>query len=276
MNETISVDEAIAKGQRMVNLPVLVTIIACIGVGIYTAVKKILPGGVVPISFLLGVGLGWLAWSILITRWKVWAFENVRNVHELKKRAVQEKLLWPDGSYFEKTEIWTSNDRERWNSIQLKFKQKDVFLDDRSVESETIIYYAKGKNFLEMAIMASCFVLGIYMLTKSSYLLGTVFAAFGAWAAYREFKQATNTEPQIILNDKGIRTASTAFHEWKHIRQEEAVQEQSGKNSISYLTYTHPGGRVKVKIDDYDTSLRALNKLLLLYRGRYEQQHGIR
>ena len=276
MNETISVDQAISKGHRMVNLPVFAAMLGPVTACMLLAAKYPLPGWMIPVTLPFGIALAWLLWSILITRWKVWAFENVRNVHELKKRAVQENLIWPDGSYFEKTEIWTSNDRERWNSIQLKFKQKDAFLDDRSFDSETIIYYAKGKNFLEMAIMASCFVLGIFLLTKSSYLLGTVFAAFGAWAAYREFKQATNTEPQIILNDKGIRTASTPFHEWKHIRELKAIQERSGKYSVSYLTYTHPGGRVKVKIDDYDTNVVALNKILILYRWRYNRHSGIR
>jgi hypothetical protein len=43
----------------------------------------------------------------MITKWRVWAFENVRNVHELKKRAIQEKLISADSSIFEKTEIRT-------------------------------------------------------------------------------------------------------------------------------------------------------------------------
>jgi hypothetical protein len=50
----------------------------------------------------------------MITKWRLWAFENVRNVHELKERAVQAKLIWPDHSIFEKMEIRSASDKERW------------------------------------------------------------------------------------------------------------------------------------------------------------------
>jgi hypothetical protein len=98
--ETVTVDEAIAKAQRTINLPVILFIIGGIGGTVYVASQKILPYWVIPIGIVLAIGLGWLYWSFMIPKWKVWAFENVRNVHELQKRAVREKLIWAEGSFW--------------------------------------------------------------------------------------------------------------------------------------------------------------------------------
>lgn len=45
----------------------------------------------------------WLVWSITITRWKLWALKRVRNIEKLKKNAVEENLMWYDGTVFAKT-----------------------------------------------------------------------------------------------------------------------------------------------------------------------------
>lgn len=269
MNETVTVDEAISKGHRMVNYPVVIIMLGSIGVTLYLSTQKILPIWVFPIGFVLAFGLAWLWWSIMITKWRLWAFDNVRNVHELKKRAVQEKLIWADNSFFEKTEIRNATDKEKWNTLQHKFKQDDLFQDDLTVPNETIIYYSKGKNFVEMAIMLGCLGFGIYLLLKTdSYILGSILSIVGAYFGFKEYKEATNTEPQIILNGNGIKTISTDFCNWTEIENEEVISEGSGKHTHYYLTYDHPHGSERLQIDDYDTDLRSLTKLVIIYRGR--------
>lgn len=273
MNEIVTVDEAIAKGHRMVNYPVFIIMFGTVGLSFYLAIQKILPSWIIPAGFGLAFGLAWLWWSIMITKWRLWAFDNVRNVHELKKRAVQERLIWTDNSIFEKTEIRNSNEKERWSSLQHKFRQEDLFQDDLAIPNETIIYYSKRKNFFEMAIMLGCLGVGIYLLLKTdSYILGSILSIVGGYFGFKEFKEATNTEPQIILNDRGIKTISTDFYDWSEIQNEEVISEGSGKHTHYYLTYNNPGGAEHLQIDNYDTDQRALNKLLILYRGRSEKK----
>lgn len=269
MQETVTVDEAITRGHRMVNYPSMVIAFATIGVCMYAGIQKLMPFWIVPAGFILGFVLAWLYWGIMITKWRLWAFDNVRNVHELKKRAIREKLIWKDDSIFEKTEIRTSSDKQQWESLQRKFDKEDVFYDDLTVANETIIYYSKGKNYMEMAIMLGCLGVGIYMVTKTdSQVPGILLSLAGAFFGYKEYKEATNTEPQIVLNDRGIQTASTAFYEWKDIENDEAISERSGKHAHGYLVYDHPDGAERLQIDDLDTDLKALNALLILYRGR--------
>jgi hypothetical protein len=249
MNKPISVDQAINKGLYLINIPSLLIFIGFPGFAIYLVAFenfsdwKLIVGGI-----LAGIVFMWLYWSVAITKWRIWAFSNVRNVHELKKRAIQEKLIWPDESIFVKTEIRTSRDKERLSVLEEKFNLEDEFYDDLSVPDETIIFYAAAKNFFEMIIM--------------------LVAAGGGVYAYKEFKEATNKTPQIILNDEGIQTISTPFYKWEQIRNEETVTEGYGKNSEDYLVYDHPEGSEHLLIEDYQTDKRSLNKLLMLYRGR--------
>lgn len=273
MYETVTVDDAIAKGHKMVNYPVMVIIFGTIGLTLYLGLQKLIPTWGFPVGFALAFILAWLWWGIMITKWRIWAFDNVRNVHELKKRAIQEKLIWADNSIFEKIEIRNATDKEKLNSLSKKFKRDDLFQDDLTVANETVIYYSKGKNFIEMAIMLACLGIGIYLLLKTEkYFIGSILSIVGVYFSYKEYKEATNTEPQIIINDKGIKTISTDFYSWNDIENEEVISEGSGKHTHYYLTYDYPDGAEHLKIDDYDTDLRSLNKLLILYRGRSKKR----
>lgn len=277
MNGTVSVDKAISKGHKMVTYPAMITMIGISGVTIYLGAQKMIQNWGWAAGFILAMVLAWLCWSIMITRWRLWAFENVRNVHELKKRAVQEKLIWADDSFFEKTEIRSATDREKWQSLQAKFDQEDLFEDDLTIPGETIIYYSKGGNFVEMAIMLGMAAVGIYLLVKTdSYILGSILTLLGAYFSFKEYKEATNTEPQIILNEKGIQTINTEFYSWSEIENEEVISQGSGKNTNYYLTYDHRNGAEHLLIDDYETDQRSLNKLLILYRGRSKKKRPAR
>ena len=89
--------------------------------------------------------------------------------------------------------------------------------------------------------------------------------------SYKEYKESTNTEPQIILSNEGIQTSSTKFYKWGKIQNEEARVEGSGKHISHYLYYDHPKGIEYLEIDDFDTDQQELNKLLLVYRGRHKK-----
>jgi len=276
MNETVSVDEAIARGHRTVNYPIIGIITGVPTLLIVLRTQKLVPPWTVPVSFVVALVLAWLWWSVMVTKWRIWAFENVRNVHELKRRAIREKLIWPDDSLFVNTELRSRANRQKLASLQKKFEQEDVFHDDPNAPKETIIYYARGKNFAEMVLMLGVMGFGIFLLaTTGSYVVGTLTSLAGAYAVFHEYRQATNTKPQIILNDKGIQTVFTEFYSWQDIENEEVIIERTRKHTHRYLVYDHPGGSTRIRIDDYDTNEKSLNKLLILYRGRSKKSATI-
>lgn len=271
MFETITVDKALSRGHKMVTYPGMFVMFSIMGLTFLFGLQKKDLVWIWPVGISSSILLSWLFWSVRITKWKVWAFENIRNVHELKKRAIQEKLIWSDGSFFNKTEIWNREDRQKWEFLQNKFLIKDevIYQDDLTIPSEKIILYSKGKNLVEMFVMLGCLAVGIYLIVKSNnYLFGTILSLIGGYFAFKEFKEATNKTPQITLSDKGIETINTKFYRWDDISNEDVDIVGSGKHTHHYLIYDHPDGAENLLIDDYDIEFKELRRLLRVYKGR--------
>lgn len=280
MHEPISADEAIQKGQRIVNYPVIAISIGTFGLGIYFFNKEIIPGWGILISIVVAFLLSWLWWSIMITRWRLWAFDKVRNVHELKRKAIQELLIWKDNNFFEKTEIRTAKQAEKWILLQKKFELEDVFYDDLSVPEVVVIYYSKWSKYTMGFIVLFGILIGIYMFLKyniNDYYLGIllpVVSAIGSYFNFLYYKKIADSNPQIILNNEGIETISTKFYNWDDI-SDESIEIRGSGNTISYhLAYNHPEGTEYLKINDYDISKKKLEKLLTVYRARNNQKHN--
>lgn len=276
MFETVTVDKALKKGQRMVNYPIASISIIIIVTTIFITVFFNQSGWLIPAGILAAIILGWLYWSLAITKWRIWAFENVRNVHELKQRAIKEKLIWKDGNIFGKTEIRTAAEKEKLRSLESKFLRDDIFIDDYAVPEETAIYYSKKKVFFQILLMLALMGLGIYLLIAgTNYIISGLLVAFGAYFGFSEYKKSLDRSPQIILNSKGVETASMTFYEWKDITNEETVVHNTGKHTVHYFNYDCPEGSEHIDIDEYEINWRELGNLLRVYRGRYSEHHKL-
>jgi hypothetical protein len=228
MQESVSIDKALQRGHEMLSYPVWIIMFGCLGICFYLGIKGILSKWIIPIGFVLAFVLGWLYWSFMVTRWRLWAFENVRNVHELKKRAVLEKLIWPDNSIFEKTEIRTSSQKFKWDLLKNKFSIDDVFIEDLSIPNETLVFYSKDKSLF-------------LVKTKS---------------------------PQIILNAEGIYTIFTGFYKWSEIENDLVESIHGRHGARHYLNYKHPKGNRSLDITNLDIDFKYLAKLLHYYREK--------
>ena len=68
--------------------------------------------------FLVGVACGWIWWAYAVPRWRLWAYERVRDIAKLKVRAVQVGLTWPDGHLFERTEFRSESNTLRQRELE--------------------------------------------------------------------------------------------------------------------------------------------------------------
>ena len=80
---------------------------------------------IVMISVILAICIGWVWWSYKIVKWKFWAFSqiNTEKSNELYLMAVGVGLIWPAGSVFNKTEIWTKDDKDKWLRINPEIRK---------------------------------------------------------------------------------------------------------------------------------------------------------
>jgi len=58
--------------------------------------------------FLLSFVAAWFAWSVQVPRWRVWAYRRVNDIEALKDSAVSAGLIWPEGHFFQRTELRTA------------------------------------------------------------------------------------------------------------------------------------------------------------------------
>ena len=75
-------------------------------------------------AFLVSWPLAWLAWSLLVPHWRVWAYERVENLDELKACAVAVSLIWREGHFLERTEIRSPQQKRRIRELEQAWQAK--------------------------------------------------------------------------------------------------------------------------------------------------------
>ena len=276
----ISVDDALKKGQKMVNYPALVILFVILGLFFYLVFRKIMPLWAFPIVCVLTFGIILLYWNFIIIKWRLWAFENVRNVHELREKAIEDYIIWTDDSIFRKIEIRTAKEKEKWALLERKFERKDIFIDDPTIPKETAIL--RRKFDFKKALIVLCFLgLGVFLLVIIiniyTLIISPLLFITGFYFVYDMYKDMTApNEPHILLNEKGIKIISKGFFEWNIIENARIVTTGSKHGTHSDLRFNHLNSSafskessVLLSIDDLKTNEKTLNKLLAIYQGRY-------
>ncbi len=104
-----SPEQAVRRGHLTVTLPVLATIAAGFLLGQFLLTPP--RGGV---GIVLGALVAWPVWSYQIPRWRDWVVASGLAPGDVEPLAVRTGLLWPRGSFFERTEFRRKNGAKGW------------------------------------------------------------------------------------------------------------------------------------------------------------------
>ena len=96
-------DVAVSRGQRLINWPVRVLLFGGFGIAYFLFESSADMAGA--LTALGGFAAAWLWWSYFIPEWRSWAHSRGAGPDELQHLGVQAGLIWPKGSFFERTEI---------------------------------------------------------------------------------------------------------------------------------------------------------------------------
>ena len=269
MNEQVSVEQALNKGHKRITYPEIAIGFSVTAFGAFLYLAELAPFWIFPSSFVLALILTHLYWSFVIIHWKLWAFENVRNVHELKARAIKERIMHADNSFLNRTEFSNRSQKEKWENLLLKFSKEDVFVDDLNIPDETRIYFSKSALFFDALLTLACVAAGLYMIIKlDSLFIGVFFILLGIYVGIKDLRKMFIVAPQIIISNEGLGTTSAKFYKWEEIEKEDVLFNDTRRNRYYYLTYYCPGGTQKIPIREYKISHKELENLLRIYRGR--------
>ncbi|MCC8408692.1 hypothetical protein LJ707_07110 [Mucilaginibacter sp. UR6-1] len=155
-----------------------------------------------------------------------------------------------------------------------RFTDDAVSYDSDLLPEETIIYYSKPSNLIQMTISIIIAIAGIIYLTVfNEQPIGFVLTCTGAYLGVKKYRRATNPAPQIILNNKGVQTASTSFYTWNQIKGIKTIRAGSYKYPKTYLTYKHPKGHEQFLVEDLNVNRRTLDKLLKFYHNSFKEAY---
>jgi hypothetical protein len=273
--ENVTVDDALRRGRKMVVIPqrvfyIILPFLALIMLGF--APGHLLEKGL--IMALITFFVPPLYWCIMVTRWKLWAFDKVRNVHELEDRAIIYGILSKKGGFFEKLEIRTPGQQRKLKMLQDKFNQPDIFVDAPSIPEETSIYYDRKRELIIMALFTILFlaviILGIMSPIHVPCFGVSVVPLFFIIKHYLIFK---DRDVQLLLNAEGIQMAGVRFYMWD-------VVSDIGINSYGvppthYLDYKCPAGAWSIEINNLSTNKNDLLKMISEYRSRFNVRNSV-
>lgn len=285
MEKKKSVNAALWRGFLWVNGPVILWITGIPGLTGYLS-SRYLPGNVAVYAtvaaLFLGFAAAWTWWSFLIVVWRRWAFTHVAPQYwpQLKRRAIESNLIWPDGSRYEKTEFRKEADEVFFQQVdaavrrQLRQQQSGTLPvdDDGTVPDELVFYYHRREIIVGLFYVVFIIGVGIYFLGKGDYFIGSLVLLSSLLALDRgSIQKLRDRSPQLTLNDRGITMKITEpeFTAWSDTRNM-MVEPASGtltldlwRNETWHKTIFPLKG---LGIKDYDDFLLTMQIFIQRYR----------
>jgi len=163
------------------------------------------------ISFILGIGVSWLLWSLLITKWRLWAFNQVHedDWHKLKELAIINKLIWDEGSNFELTEIRTNEDNEQIIEIAERISEQEQIEElrlDLNTPKELRFKFNKTEILAESISKLVLIVVSVGLFSTNQIILGFILLGIIMFYgdSYKLLNHAFNNKDYLLINEKGI------------------------------------------------------------------------
>ncbi len=225
MEKQVTIKEAIQKGQMMVNYPAwgIIIVGTVLSASLFmTDIHKGIPILIFILSFFI---FPWLYWSIAIVHWRIWAFSNVKNVHELKRKAIGAKLIWPDESSFNKTEIRTARQNNLLQKLEPKLDPPEISYytyPSGELPEELKVFNSKRNLIFPYFLYLTFTGLSLFLIfsENSNHEKKGVGVIILSMIAYSIIKRKTIDlkTPQLIINKNGIQTINTNFIIWENIQ----------------------------------------------------------
>ena len=116
---------------------------------------------------------------LMLPRWRIWALSNVRNVHELKQRAILSHLYPESHSFVWRLAIKSAQQVAILEELQKKFNEPDVFEDDYSIPQQTEYFTSKSNKLFFLIFAIASVITAIIFLKENNVFAGSI-VMFGA------------------------------------------------------------------------------------------------
>jgi len=268
--EEITVKQALERGRKMLNVPSSVVPKIISGMMVLLALLKVAAWQYALFSVPLSMLLFPLFYrSYMVTKWKLWAYEKVRNVHELKAKAVMQGIISEDPGFLERL-FRTAAAESRLKELELKFRVPDLFIDNQQVPEETTFFYSANNLILPVLLIILSVLVSLYSFLKNEKEIAFLAVTATIILLFQTLRKRKEVALYLILNDKGIGTFNYPFIPWDAISGEKIIRGKVDDTSDFYLVFNTPSGEESLGIDHLSVKPAELLDLLKIYRVRCE------
>ncbi len=201
----------IIVGHLMINVPAILISFGLPALVLYFIETIWLKLILMFIAFLLGLGISWLLWSILVTKWRLWAFQNVDEDDwiKLKELAIQHYLIWEDGSDFEKTELRNPIEQFQISEISERLLELEEVEDIKLnlITPESIGYQFNKKEIYAETISLTLLLIAVVgLIFTAQYILALIMLAIIIFNGdgFKQINHLLNNKDYIVLSNQGI------------------------------------------------------------------------
>lgn len=188
--------------------------------------------------------------------------------------AVKDRLIWPAGSWFERTEIRTRTQGYTLQQLAVRKAMPDEAHDDPTVPAQTVIHYSTIQFIflLGMGLMLLGFGTQQALLgNRENWWVPVLMLTLGAWLVIDAMRKLLHRGPQITIGREGITLAGKQPHLWENLDHLEVLTTGSGKSARTVLRFrVATSGVEEIGIDDLKTSKAALRHALKTHRHRWQ------
>lgn len=269
----VSVEAALHRGNLLLKIIPMGIFFLSMALNMAFCSIRMLPIWSMAVGFPAGGVAAWLWWSFASTRWQIWAFTHVRNIRELMDLAVKDKLVWPEGSWFGRTEIRTRAQRDMLQRLAVRMEVPDEVRDDPSVPDRTLIHYSVVQHIFLLVMGLPLLGFGAYMTLQGAddnTWSALLMVAVGAWLVFDAARKLRDRSTRITISREGITLARKGTFAWGDLWDEQVVTIGSGRSSRTVLKFREASSGVQeIGIDDLKTSKVELRHALKIHRYRW-------
>ncbi len=272
MDEKITVLKALKKSDRMLKYPAqFIVFMFFLFTGFLMVFSRRSPYLFVYFiaSYFTGLILSMLYKSLLINKWRVWTFEQVNDIQELKQAIDSDDFLSEGGDLFSSLEYKSDALKQKLKEINERLKEPTTFADDYTLPNEVAIY----KDFPILKILGSIALLfGLMFTLWISKTAGWVIMTAGVAAILlpkKLYYLNGNKPPLFIISEEGITTPRTGLIKWAEVYNASVNAIGSGRSRNYVFVFEYPGGKDTTYLFNMGVRRRYLNHVLYVYRQRH-------
>lgn len=279
--EKYKLHKLIYVGHLMINVPAIVFSFGLPLLAYFLAEDILLKVVFSIVGFIVGIAISWLWWSFMVTKWKLWAFQQIKedDWYTFKEMAVENRLIWEHGSYFEATEIRSKKEGEQFAEIKLRVaeqEQIEEIKEDLRTPRALKFQYNKKETITETISKVFLLFVAIGLLLTHQYIFGAVLLGIILFYGdgYKMIFHIFKNEDYLVIDQKGIhlKYPKTRSILWEEIQEISTTDE----GRVMWITVKKQEQLEKIKCELWRFNIknfRQFRKQIKVFTDRfiYEQ-----